>query len=351
MIPMNNTQPTPYELARDKYRTLGIDTDAVINTLSKLRISLCCPDGNTEYLCKAADKAFSYLPVRRKLTLSPHHADDRSTASPQSFQQWVDWARESDAGIDLLVPCRQQAFSSILSDTAQSAVSEAINLRRLGEYFGKALSVKSIISFCFDSQPRNDINPLAAAARTCTSLDTLFSDPIAPAVALDALLSRGNDSELPVGYAVRNNKAVSVYADESAINRIPAILMYTDELSLIFRDDKNVSQIAKLLVRSSILGRVHITIAPSSAPCGITAAWIMLARSVIKALLNAMLEPSEALKRLELTDDHISVAAIAEELEGYPCKQIWDQLLVFSGVGGSWLKDIKKFESECANGK
>ena len=28
MIPMNNTQPTPYELARDKYRTLGIDTDA-----------------------------------------------------------------------------------------------------------------------------------------------------------------------------------------------------------------------------------------------------------------------------------------------------------------------------------
>ena len=127
--------------------------------------------------------------------------------------------------------------------------------------------------------------------------------------------------------------------------------MYTDELSLIFRDDKNVSQIANLLVRSSILGRVHITIAPSSAPCGITATWIMLARSVIKALLNAMLEPSEALKRLELTDDHISVAAIDEELEGYPCKQIWDQLLVFSGVGGSWLKDIKKFEGECANGK
>ena len=348
---MNNTQPTPYDLACDKYRTLGIDTDAVINTLSKLRISLCCPDGGTEYLCKAADKAFSYLPVRRKLTLSPGHADDKSAPSPQSFQRWIDWARESDAGIDLLVPCRRQAFASALGDASQTAVSDATALRRLGEYFGKALSVKSVITFCFDSQPQNDINPLAATARTCASLDALFSDPIAPAVALDALLSRENDSGLSVGYAVRNNKAVSVYADESAISRIPALLMYTDELCLIFRDDKNVSRIAKLLVRSSILGRVHITIAPSSAPCGITAAWIMLARSVIKAILGAMLEPSEALKRLELTDDHISVAAISEELEGYPCKQIWDQLLAFTGAGGTWLRDIRRFEGEYANGK
>lgn len=332
-IIMNNT-PTPYELARDKYRILGIDTDYAINTVSNMRLSLLCPKANNEYLLAALSKAFKYIPSSKKISLSAYHADDDGF-EPRSFQKWVDFARDTGSGIDLNIPC----------SATQNDVSRAIKYRKLGEYFGKALSVKTITTYIFPPFDGRAVNPISSAADICSALDKVFSETIPPAFMLDTLASYRSTDTILSCYALKNNKAVSIFADEKAMSLIPSYMLFTDELSLIFKNSQYAEEIAKTLVRSSLLGRVHITIAPEDISQGITSAWISLSRAVLKAFMKAMLEPSEALKKFEKTNDKMSVYVINEELESYPFRQIWDQLLAQTSVPSLWLKDIKSFES------
>lgn len=336
---MNNA-PTPYELARDKYRVLGIDTDSVINHISHIRLSLSCPDIDAGYLKKALSKAFMYIPAGKKISLSPCHAGDGGS-EPRSFQEWVDWARKNDSGIDLRIPC----------PAGQNGIADAIRYRKLGEYFGQALSIKTISTYVFKNFDGRAVNPLSAAANICSSLDTLFSDSIPPAYMLDVLAAENGNSDLLLAYALKNNKAISITADKDAVSRIPSLMLFTDEISIVFRNGQYADEIARTLVRSSLLGRTHITIAPDDFSEGAVVAWTALSRTVLKALLKAMLEPSSALKKLEASDDRMSLYVISEELEAYPLKQIWEQLLAQNNVPSSWLKDIRKFESECRHAK
>ena len=122
-----------YESAKKLYADLGIDTDAAIEKLSDITVSIHCWQGddvggfdgddalsggiqttgnypgkarNPEELMADIDKAFSLIPGRKKLNLHACYAifdgnrADRDALRPEHFTKWVEFAKERNIGID-----------------------------------------------------------------------------------------------------------------------------------------------------------------------------------------------------------------------------------------------------------
>ncbi len=122
-----------YESARKLYAGFGIDTDAAIEKLSDITVSVHCWQGddvggfdgddalsggiqttgnypgkarNPEELMADIDKAFSLIPGKKKLNLHACYAifdgnrADRDALKPEHFSKWVEFAKARNIGID-----------------------------------------------------------------------------------------------------------------------------------------------------------------------------------------------------------------------------------------------------------
>src|SRR5262249_46452761 len=114
---------------------------------------------------------------------------------------------------------------------------------------------------------------------------------------------------------------------------------------VILNDDLNA--IAQEVVRG-FLGRVHLGLDFFDASINRIAAWVIGTRCLIKALLGALLEPTEKLRELEAAGDYTSRLAMLEELKTYPSGAVWDYYCLTRGVppGERWLADVKRYEKD-----
>ena len=106
--------------------------------------------------------------------------------------------------------------------------------------------------------------------------------------------------------------------------------------------------IAQELVRGDYLGRVHIGLDFFDASINRVAAWVIGARAMLKALLLALLEPTESLRRLEAEGDYTARLALLEELKAMPFGAVWDHHCRTHDVpaGRDWLAEVKDYERE-----
>jgi L-rhamnose isomerase len=111
----------------------------------------------------------------------------------------------------------------------------------------------------------------------------------------------------------------------------------TDELQAIMQE----------IVRGQHLDRVHIGLDFFDASINRIAAWAIGTRNTIKALMMALLEPTEELKRLELEGDFTARLALMEEQKTMPVGAVWDHYCETSGVpvGRDWLSAVRQYES------
>ena len=106
--------------------------------------------------------------------------------------------------------------------------------------------------------------------------------------------------------------------------------------------------IAQELVRGDYLDRVHIGLDFFDASINRVAAWVIGARSVLKALLLAFLEPALTLRRLEAEGDTTARLALVEEQKSLPFGAVWDHYCRSRGVpaGRDWLAEVKAYERD-----
>jgi L-rhamnose isomerase len=76
------------------------------------------------------------------------------------------------------------------------------------------------------------------------------------------------------------------------------------------------------------------------------AAWTIGARNMLRALLIALLEPSDRLRAYEADGDFTSRLALQEELKSLPFGAVWDYYCETKNVpvGEKWLADVKRYE-------
>jgi len=91
---------------------------------------------------------------------------------------------------------------------------------------------------------------------------------------------------------------------------------------------------------------VHIGLDYFDASINRVAAWVIGARSVLKALLVALLEPTDLLKDAERDGDFTSRLVMQEEAKSLPWSAVWDECCNRAGVtsGDSWLDDVRSYE-------
>src|SRR5205085_12515150 len=92
---------------------------------------------------------------------------------------------------------------------------------------------------------------------------------------------------------------------------------------------------------------VHIGLDYFDASINRVAGWVIGARCMIKALLLALLEPREQLRRLEAEGDFTARLVLLEELKTLPFGAIWDFYCLQSGAPpyDLWLNEVKIYES------
>ncbi len=409
---------TAYELAREQYAALGVDTEVALRTLAQVAISLHCWQGDDvggferahtsgltggiqatgDYPGKArdadelradADQALRLVPGRHRFNLHASYAEtdgqkvERDQLGPEHFSRWLGWAKDRGLGLDFnptffAHPLAADGFTLSNRDSGRRAfwVEHGRACRRIGASFGKALGSPCVTNIWIpDGYKDTPVDRKGPRQRLRLSLDQVLADPIDRAFNLDAvegkLFGLGVESytvgshEFYLAYAVEKKLLLCLDAGhyhptEFLADKISAVLCSLDQVLLhvsrgvrwdsdhvvILNDE--LRAIAEEVVRGDYLDRVRLGLDFFDASINRVAAWVIGARSTLKAVLIALLEPRVLMRRAESVRDHTERLAWLEELKNMPFGAVWDMHCQRQSVplGTHWLDEVKRYERE-----
>ena len=279
-----------YQLAKQEYAALGVDTDKVIAELDSINISLHCwqtddvggfekagavlggggiqATGNfpgkartIEQMRADLDKVMSLLPGKQRLNLHAIYGEfegksvDRDQIEVKHFQGWIDWAKKRGIGLDFNCTC----FSHPLADDGYtlSAKDEKIRkfwvehtkrCREIAAEMGKQLGTPSVHNIWIpDGSKDTPVDRNTLRKQLKKSLDEIFEVEYSGNYLKDAIESKlfgiGSESmvvgshDFYLGYAIKNNKLITLdnghfHPTEQVGDKISSILQFVDELML-----------------------------------------------------------------------------------------------------------------------
>jgi len=341
-----------------------------------------------EELRQDVEKALSLIPGRHRLNLHAFYAEtkgkiDRNQMEPKHFKSWVDWAKAKDIGMDFNPtffshPKSASGFTLANADEGirKFWVEHGICCRKIGESFGRQLGSPCVTNVWIpDGYKDIPIDRKGPRERLKKSLDEIFAEKIDHKYLLDSIEGKlfgiGSESyvvgshEFYLSYAVKNNTLLTLDAGhfhptETIADKVSSVLTFLDRLLLhvsrgvrwdsdhvvILSDD--LLALGQELVRGNYLSRTHIGLDFFDASINRLAAWVIGTRCMIKALLMAMLEPIDKLKKAELAGDFTTRLAMLEELKTMPAGAVWDYYCLKAGVpvGTKWLDEAKDYEKK-----
>ena len=222
---------------------------------------------------------------------------------------------------------------------------------------------------------------LAPRERLARALDAVFAEPIDEAYHLDAVESKlfgiGAEAytvgsfEFYLGYAIKNKKLLCLDAGhfhptETLADKISSVLMFAPGLLLHVQPRRALvtattssswtTPCAPRWRRSCAAAswdRTHIGLDYFDATINRVAAWVIGTRNALKALLIALLEPTEQLRAAENAKDYTSRLALMEELKTLPFGAVWDEHCRRQNVpvGAVWLEEVKAYERKHLAGR
>ena len=333
------------------------------------------------------DKALSLIPGTHRVNLQAIQGDfggkkvERNNFQPEHFGRWCDWAKERKLGLDFNPsyfshPKANDGFTISSADAGlrQFWIEHGIACRKIGEAFGKALGTPCVTNIWIcDGYKDLPVDRKAPRERLVKALDAILAEKLDPRYNLDAvegkLFGLGLESytvgshEFYLGYAL-TRKILLCYdtghfhPTEVVSDKLSAVLTFLDEILLhisrgvrwdsdhvvILSDE--LQALAQELVRGGYLKRVHISLDFFDASLNRIAAWVIGTRSMLKALLLALLEPIERLRAVECEGDYTSRLALLEELKTLPFGAVWDYYCLTHNVpaGYLWLDAVKQYE-------
>jgi len=335
-----------------------------------------------------AAKALSLIPGTHRFNLHASYLEaggktvDRDEIRPEHFEGWIQWAQSLGIGLDFNPTCFSHAKSAdgfTLSHhdagIRQFWIEHCKLSREIGAVMGERLGTPAVTNIWIpDGMKDTPIDYKAPRLRLQSALDEIFEKPLDPKHNLDAiegkLFGLGSESyvvgshEFYLGYAVKHDKLVCLDAGhyhptETIVDKISAVMCHVDEILLhvsrgvrwdsdhviILNDD--LRAIAQELVRGDFLGRTHIGLDFFDASINRIAAWVIGVRAMIKALLLALLEPTETLRERELSGDYTYRLATLEDLKTLPFGAVWDAycLQMNVPVASAWLEEVHQYES------
>ena len=280
----------PYLSAQERYAELEVDTEAVLEKLARIPISLHCWQGDDvggfekpdrtlsgggiqatgNYPGKARtiaelrddlDEALSMIPGKHRLNLHACYADlggrkiDRNAYGVEHFESWIAWCKDRGMGMDF----NPSYFSHPLADDGQTLshadegvrnfwIEHGIACRNIAAEAGRQLGSPTITNFWIpDGSKDLLIDRKGPRERLEKSLDAIFKSAISPELNRDAveckLFGIGSESyvvgshEFYMGYATTRQKILCLDAGhfhptESLADKISSVLQFVPEILL-----------------------------------------------------------------------------------------------------------------------
>lgn len=335
------------------------------------------------------EKAYSLIPGKHRLNLHAFYGEfggkkvDRDEVAPEHFRNWISWAKKNGLGLDFNPTCfshPKAADGFTLSHQDKSIrrfwIEHCIRCREIGAAMGKALGKTCVTNVWIpDGMKDTPADRNGPRARLAESLDAVFKKPISPKLNLDSvepkLFGIGSESyvvgshEFYIGYALSRKKLLTLDAGhyhptEGIADKISSVMQYLPEILLhvsrgvrwdsdhvvILNDD--LLAIAREIVANGFEKRVHIGLDYFDASINRVAAWTIGTRNMLRALLIALLEPTDILRAAETAGDHTTRLAMQEEIKTLPFGAVWDFYCESKGVpaGEQWLAEVKRYEKE-----
>ena len=332
-------------------------------------------------------KVFSLLPGSHRLSLHAIYADlggarvDRDELEAKHFGQWMAWAKEQGVKLDF----NTTFFSHPKADDGKTLshpdesvrqfwIAHGIACRKIAEAMGKEQGGACILNHWIpDGEKDLPADRWAPRARLKESFDKIFASDVDENCVKESveckLFGIGSESyvvgshEFYLAYALTRNKMICLdtghfHPTEEVADKLSAVLTFFEEILLhisrgvrwdsdhvvILNDE--VRAIAEELVRGQALSRVHLGLDFFDASINRLAAWIIGTRSVLKALLIALLQPTDQLQDAERLGDSSLRLAMMEDLKNMPFGAVWNYHCQRQGVpaGLDWITEVKAYE-------
>ncbi|WP_145583850.1 L-rhamnose isomerase [Yersinia intermedia] len=343
---------------------------------------------NATELRSDIELALTLIPGPKRLNLHAIYLESdtpvaRNKIEPRHFSRWVEWAKKHHLGLDFNPSCFSHPLSAdgfTLShanpEIRQFWIEHCQASRRVSAYFGEQLGTPSVMNIWIpDGMKDTPIDRLAPRQRLLSALDEVISEKLNPNHHIDAVESKlfgiGAESytvgsnEFYMGYAASRQTALcldaghfhptEVISDKisSAMLYVPRLLLHVsrpvrwDSDHVVLLDDETQA-IASEIIRHDLFDRVHIGLDFFDASINRIAAWVIGTRNMKKALLRALLEPTEMLRQLELRGDYTARLALLEEQKSLPWQAIWEGYCQRNDVpvDARWLNAVRDYEQQ-----
>ncbi|MDR3261206.1 MAG: L-rhamnose isomerase [Tannerella sp.] len=329
-------------------------------------------------------KVKSFVAGDHRLSLHEIYGDfqgkivDRDEVEPVHFQSWMEWAKANNLKLDF----NSTSFSHPKSGNLTLAnpdkgirdfwIEHTKRCRKISEEMGKFQDDPCIMNlWVHDGNKEVPANRLKYRRILEQSLDDIFStDYKHMKDCIEAkLFGIGLESytvgsyDFYLGYGAKKGKIVTLdtghfHLTESVADKISSMLLFTPEIMLhvsrpvrwdsdhvvILNDD--LQDLAREIIRCDALDRVHIGLDYFDATINRIGAYVIGSRATQKAILLALLEPSETLQAYEANEQLFERLALQEELKSLPWNAVWDQFCLQNDVpvGEAYIAEIQKYE-------
>ena len=344
-----------------------------------------------EELMADMDKAMSLFPGKKKINLHASYAIfeegevvDRDKIEPKHFKKWVDFAKEHNVGIDFNPTFFSHpkvkdglTLTSPDEETRKFWIEHGKACIRIAQYFAEETGIPCVMNIWigdgFKDVPADRMGP---RQRYKDSIEKILEQPYDKSKVKICVESKvfgigvesytAGSAEFTLSFAASHEGCLPLmdnghyHPTELVSDKIPALLCYYPEIALhitrgvrwdsdhVLLLDDETKEIAKEIVRCNALDRVYMALDYFDASINRISAWVVGMRSWQKALLNAMLMPNEALKKLQNESRFTELMAIQEELKTMPFGDIWKEYCRRCGVDEdiTWFTKVTEYENQ-----
>jgi L-rhamnose isomerase len=407
-----------YKLAKNEYTRYGVDTDAVLNRLKGIPISIHCWQGddvrgfeegnetlsgsglvstgnyhgrarNIVELREDIEKAFSLIPGRKRLNLHAVYGDFKGEAVrrneilPEHFSSWIDWAKKQKVGLDFNPtlfshPMAESGYTLSSSDEKIRMfwVEHVKKCRQISNYIGSELKNRCINNIWIQDGSKDlTVSRYRHREILLGSLDDIFSISYPEENMLDSLESKlfgigleaytVGSHEFYLSYAVKKNKVITFdtghyHPTEIVSDKLSAALCFLDNILLhisrgVRWDSDHVPILTEEIInmmheilRANAIDRVYIATDFFDGSINRIGAWVIGTRTVMKALLIALLEPTDILIKYENDNNLFARLAFMEALKVMPFNSVWDFYCESEGVptDTEYINEVLKYEKD-----
>ena len=333
--------------------------------------------------------ALSLMPGKKRINVHACYAIlgadkgkiDRDEYEYKHFEPWVQFAKENGLdGVDFnptffAHPKMKDglSLSSPDEETRKFWVRHGKACLKIASEMGKAMNSPCLVNIWIpDGYKDIPADRLSPRLRLKKSLDEMLEEYdkewVIPAVE-SKVFGIGIES-----YTVGNNEFYQNYAAKAGIcclldtghyhptevvsDKIPSLLAFYDKVALhvsrpvrwdsdhvVILDDE-LKELSKEIIRNNADDKVIIGLDYFDASINRLCAWVTGVRAMQKALLCAILQPSDELQKLQNENNFTKIMYLNEKFKTMPVGDIWEEYLRRQNLSDDWFDAVEKFESE-----